>query len=142
MKSEKPNHQRGAVAAEFAIVSILFFALIIAVIEFTKLGIVYSSAVEATRLGARVAAVCSKTDAAKVKAKMKSMLGLLEPANITITYPSASCSAAGCDPVTVAITGLTYRAAIPFVPLDFPVPAFSTSVPSESLDSTDNPLCQ
>jgi Flp pilus assembly protein TadG len=141
MSARQPSRQRGAAAVELAVVSILFFGLVIAVIEFAKLGFVYSSAVEATRLGARVAAVCSKADAAKVKARMKTMLSLLEPANITITYPSNPCSATDCEPVTVAITGLTYKAAIPLVPLDFPVPAFSTSVPAESLDSTDNPLC-
>lgn len=145
MKTLTPAHsrhyQRGAAATEFALVSILFLAMVIAVIEFARVMFIYSTAVEATRLGARVAVVCSVNDVAKVKARMKTMLNLLEPANINVTYPAAGCSAASCDPVTVTIQNLTIAAAIPLVPLSFPVPAFSTSLPAESLDSTDNALC-
>lgn len=135
------HRQRGAAATEFALVAVLFLALVIAVIEFARLMFIYSTAVEATRLGARVAVVCSVADEAKVKARMKGMLGILEPANINISYPAAGCSAASCDPVTVTIQNLTVKAAIPLVPLTFKVPAFSTSLPAESLDSTNNPLC-
>jgi hypothetical protein len=138
----KPSirHQRGAAAVEFALVSILFLALVIAVIEFSMLMYVYSTAIEATRLGARIAAVCDVGDDV-VKTRMKWMLSILEPGNIDISYPAAGCSSAACDPVTVRITNLTYRATIPLVPLTFNVPDFATSVPSESLSSADNPIC-
>lgn len=135
------RQQRGAAATEFALVSVIFLALVIGVIEFARVMFIYSTAIEATRLGARIAVVCSVNDAAKVKARMKNMLNLLQPSNIDITYPAAGCSAANCDPVTVTIQNLTIQAAIPLVPLTFPVPAFSTSLPAESLDSTDNALC-
>lgn len=133
--------QRGAATVEFALVVIVFLALVIAVIEFAVLMYVYASAIEATRLGARIAAVCNVTDTAVVKAHMKRMLNILEPENISITYPAGECSVATCDPVTVRIQNLTYQASIPLVPLTFPIPDFATSVPSESLSSTDNPLC-
>lgn len=138
----KPSirHQRGAAAVEFALVSILFLALVIAVIEFSMLMYVYSTAIEATRLGARIAAVCDVGDDV-VKTRMKWMLSILEPGNIDISYPAAGCSSAACDPVTVRIINLTYRATIPLVPLTFNVPDFATSVPSESLNSADNPIC-
>lgn len=136
-----PNRQRGAAATEFALVAILFLALTIAVIEFARLMFIYATAVEATRLGARIAVVCSVNDAGKVKARMHNMLALLQPGNISITYPATGCSATTCDPVTVRIQNLTVTASIPLVPLVFPVPDFSTSLPSESLDSTDNALC-
>lgn len=134
------HRQQGAAAVEFALVSILFLALVIAVIEFAMVMYVYSTAIEATRLGARVAVVCDVGDAI-VKARMKAMLSILEPANITISYPASGCSAATCDPVTVRIQNLTYHAAIPLVPLNFPIPDFATSLPSESLSSTDNAIC-
>ncbi|MCB1908234.1 MAG: pilus assembly protein [Rhodocyclaceae bacterium] len=133
--------QAGAVATEFALIATLFTALVIAVIEFGRLAYVYTSAVEATRLGARVAVVCSVGDVDTVKGKMTAILPLLRASNISITYPAAGCSAAACDPVTVSIQGLTFRAVIPLVPLDFPIPAYTTSLPAESLDSTDNELC-
>jgi len=142
-RSHAPSRrrQRGAAATEFALVSIFFLALVIGVIEFARLMFIYSTAVEATRRGARMAVVCSTSDADKVKAYMKDMLALLEPGNISITYPSPGCSASDCDPVTVTITNLTVNLAIPLVPLSFPVPDFSTSLPAESLNSTNNALC-
>jgi len=133
--------QLGAAATEFALASIVFLALVIAVIEFARIAFIYTTAVEATRLGARMAVVCSISDQDLVKARMKDMLPLLSPTNISISYPAASCSAASCDPVTVSIQSLTVSAAIPLVPLSFPIPAYSTSLPAESLDSTDNVLC-
>lgn len=132
--------QRGAAAVEFALVAILFLAMIIAIIEFAMVMYVYSSAIEATRLGARIAVVCDVGDAT-VKARMKNMLSILEPANISISYPASGCSAATCDPVTVRIQNLTYHASIPLVPLDFPIPDFATSLPRESLSSASNPIC-
>lgn len=135
-----PSRQRGAAAVEFALVAIVFLALVIAVIEFAMVMYVYATAVEATRLGARIAVVCDVDDTT-VKARMKNMLSILEPDNISISYPAAGCSAATCDPVTVRVQNLTYKAAIPLVPLTFPIPDFATSLPSESLSSADNPLC-
>jgi Flp pilus assembly protein TadG len=134
------RQQRGAAAVEFALVSIYMIALIIAVIEFAMLMYIYSSAIEATRLGARLAVVCDKDDA-QVKARMKDMLSILKPENIQITYPSSSCSSATCDPVTVKIVNLTHKATIPLVPLTFNIPEFSTSLPAESLSSAGNPVC-
>ncbi|KAB2970823.1 MAG: pilus assembly protein [Zoogloea sp.] len=134
--------QRGAVAVEFALVFIVFMAMAVAIMEFSRVMYVYASAVEATRLGARIATVCGTGDVAKVKARMRGMLSSLTPDKISITYPATECSAATCDPVTVRIQGLTVVTSIPMVtPLSFPVPAFSTSIPGESLSSTNNALC-
>ncbi|MCB1907102.1 MAG: pilus assembly protein [Rhodocyclaceae bacterium] len=136
-----PRQQHGAAATEFALVSVLFLSLVIAVMEFGRLAYTYTTAVEATRYGARLAVVCSKEHAANIKAKMKSLLPLLGPENITISYPATSCSAATCDPVTVSIQNVTVKAVIPLVPLSFPIPAYATSLSAESLDSTDNDVC-
>lgn len=134
------KYNRGAAAVEFAIASMLFLALTIGVIEFGMVAYVYSTAVEATRLGARLAAVCDAGDAT-VKQKMTKILPILTPDKINISYPSTGCSALSCDPVTVTIQGLTVRPLIPFVSVSFPVPAFTTSIPTESLASADNPIC-
>lgn len=135
------SKQFGAAATEFALVVTLFFALIIAVIELSRVMYIYSTAIEATRLGARVAAVCSVGDVDKVKARMIWMLPVLTQDTISITYPTTTCSAATCEPVTVKIHDVVINTIIPLVPLTFNLPAFSTSVPSESLDSTNNPIC-
>lgn len=132
--------QRGAAAVELALVSILLIAMIVGIVEFALVMYTYATAIEATRVGARLAVVCD-VDEATVKARMKQMLGTLDAANISITYPAGGCSAATCDPVTVRIQDVTYHAAIPLVPLSFPIPAFATSLPRESLSSADNPAC-
>lgn len=132
--------QRGAAAVELAIASMLFLALAIGVIEIGMVAYVYATAVEATRLGARLAAVCDPGDAT-VKQRMQTLLPLLTADKIAISYPTAGCSSASCEPVTVTIQNLVVTPPIPFVSVSFPVPAFATSIPGESLDSADNPIC-
>lgn len=136
-----PPRASGAATVEFALLALLFVALVMAVIEFAHVMYVYSSAIAATRLGARVAVVCASADAGKVKARMATILPLLQPSNIVISYPAPGCSAATCEPVTVSIQNVTVTASIPMLPLTFNLPPFSTSMPAESLDSTDNGLC-
>nr|WP_305907145.1 TadE family protein [Methylomarinum sp. Ch1-1]MDP4519872.1 pilus assembly protein [Methylomarinum sp. Ch1-1] len=50
--------QRGASMVEFALIALVFFTLIFGIIEFARVMFVYNTLVEATRRGARVAAVC------------------------------------------------------------------------------------
>lgn len=132
--------QRGATAVEFAVAAMLFFGLVIGVIEFARMMYLWNAGAEATRLGARLAAVCDK-DAAKVKARMRQMLPILTDSNITVTYPAEECTALNCDPVTVTISNVTLRMMIPLAPLSVPMPSFTTSIPSESLKSAWNPNC-
>ena len=135
------HRQRGAAAVEYAIVLTAFMVLVIAVMEFSRLMFIYSTAVEATRLGARVAVVCGTADIGKVRARMKSMLSILEPANINITYPATECTALNCDPVSVKLSGVKVKLSIPLVPIQITLPSFSTSLAAESLDSTSNAMC-
>ena len=104
----------------------------------------YTNIIEATRYGARVATVCAHADKAIVQAKMlkyASNIGLAA-SDISITYPGNACSAVDCDPVTVQIGSFNVPLSVPFVNLTFPLPKATTSVPSESLDSTNNAICQ
>lgn len=135
-----PIRQRGAVAVEFAMTVLVFLSLTIGVIEFSRVMFHWSTAVEATRLGARVAVVCDQNDSA-VRTRMKNMLPLLKDSNIVISYPSGACSPSSCEPITVSLTGVTIRTIIPIVPLSIPLPGLSTSLTPESMDSTDNYLC-
>lgn len=50
--------QRGAAMVEFAIIALLFFMILFAIIEFGRVFFTYNTLVEATRRGARIAAVC------------------------------------------------------------------------------------
>ena len=52
------SNQKGAVMVEFAFVGLLFFIVLFAVLEFSRLLFVWNAVADATRLGARAAAVC------------------------------------------------------------------------------------
>lgn len=52
------HYQKGAETVEFAIIALLFFAIIFAIIEFGRALFVWNALTEATRRGARMAVVC------------------------------------------------------------------------------------
>jgi hypothetical protein len=135
-----PARVRGATTAEFAVTFVLFFSLVAGAVEFSRLMLFMGTAVEATRLGARVAVVCDADDGA-VKSRMRTLLPTLTDSNIAVSYPGGECTAADCDPVTVSLSGVSMPLMIPLVPLSVPIPDFSTSLPAESLSSFDNAIC-
>src|SRR6476660_7179297 len=58
MKTFKQRkHERGATIAEFAIVALLFFTIIIGIIEFGRLLYTHNALTDATRQGARYASL-------------------------------------------------------------------------------------
>jgi Flp pilus assembly protein TadG len=133
------SEQRGIAVVEFALIVSLVFILLFGMMEMGRLLFYWNTAGEATRLGARLAVVCDK-NAAAIKARMGSMLNLLAPAKIDVSYSPDGCDIDTCRMVTVSITGLTVSTFIPFIPLSVTMPPFSTSLPRESLDSS-NPDC-
>ena len=131
--------QRGAAAVEFGLVASLLFMLLFGAMEMGRVLFYWNTAGEATRLGARLAVVCNK-EAATVKGRMGEMLNILTPENIEVAYAPSGCDADSCQSVTVSITGLKVSTFIPFVPLNLSMPAFSTTLRRESMDSA-NPDC-
>lgn len=116
------KNQHGAALVEFAIIALLFFMLLFGIIEFARAFFTYNILVEATRRGARVAAVCP-ADTAGIRQVQQTtffdathtqstgMFGL-STANIAVTYfdsnmiPIASDTVSGASnsPVTSPIT--------------------------------------
>jgi hypothetical protein len=139
-RSIGPARARGATSAEFAVTFLLFFSLVAGVVEFSRLMLFMGTAIEATRLGARVAVVCDANDSA-VKSRMRALMPALGDGNISVSYPVGECTATDCDPVTVSLTGVSMPLMIPLVPMSVPIPDFSSSLPAESLSSTDNAIC-
>lgn len=142
--------QKGAAAVEFALIAIVFFMLLLGIIEFGRALFTWNSVAEATRWGARLAVVCDKDDAT-IKDKMKLIAGTLGDGNIDIRYlnpPSAvnTCDKANCKSVEVSVTGASFTPMIPFLGLTLTIPPFTTSLPRESMESTNpagevNPVC-
>ena len=145
MSAPKPamRWERGAAAIEFALVSAFggFLLLLVGIMELSRVLFYLNTAAEATRLGARVAVVCDVNSPA-IKDRMRRMLTILEPADINVSYTPAACTAGTCRSVTVSIsTAKVINTVIPFVSFSINMPAFATTLPRESLSSTDNPLC-
>lgn len=137
------NKQNGAAAIEFALIASIFFTILIGTLEFGRVLFYMNSAAEATRFGARIAVVCD-INAPGIKSNMKKRLAILADNNIDVKYVPGGCSQASCKSISVAITGVTVATFIPFVPDSvnaISLPSFSTTLPRESMDSTDNSLC-
>ena len=88
--------QRGAAAIEFAIVSAVFFMLLLGAIEMGRLMWTWNAATEATRLGARMAVVCDINEP-NIITRMQQRLPYLEPGNVSLTYLPSGCTDANCQ---------------------------------------------
>ena len=145
----RPSRQRGGMAIEFALSLSLLCTLIFGATEMGRLLWTWNAAVEATRLGARLAVVCDvdRSAAAPIKGRMRAMLPLLTNANITIEYMNPvdtvdpSCTNDDCKAARVRLSGVTYRPLIPFVPMSLTLPPFSTSLRKEYMSSASNQVC-
>lgn len=150
MKTRHANsRQRGVAAVEFAIVAALLFTVLFGVIEMGRLLWTWNAAVEATRLGARLAVVCdiNRSMSAPIKSSMRTMLPALANENITIDYMNPataidpSCTNDTCKAVRVTLSGYTHNLIIPLAPLAISMPPFTTSLPKEFMNSTANEVC-
>jgi Flp pilus assembly protein TadG len=135
--------QRGATAVEFALVAAFggLFILLIGVFELGRARYVMSSANEATTLGARVAIVCGKDDS-RILQRMRQVMPTLAESDVQIGYTPTGCSESSntggtpCVSATVTIrSGLKIKTVIPFLPPEIPLPAFTTTLTREAMDS-------
>lgn len=145
-----PQKQQGAAAVEFALVAIVFFMLLFGVMEMARILFTWNSAVEATRYGARVAAVCDidKTKPhTEIVQRMQLIMPNLPADKVDVSYLPDSCNKDGtggnepCKWVKVAIEDLSVQTYIPSIGRLWDMPEFSTTLPRESLDSANNCRC-
>lgn len=132
--------QRGVAAVEFALVALFFLTLLIGVMEFGRWLFTLNAEAEATRWGARLAVVCDMNDP-DIKLNMRRILNSVSNEQIQILYLPAGCDASSCKTVEVSIVNATFTPMIPFMGQAVPLPSFRTSLPRESMDSTNNPIC-
>lgn len=135
------QRQRGAAIVEFAFVALLFFMLLLGVMEFGRWMYTLNAATEATRWGARLAAVCSQNDPI-IKTRMRVMFNVNPATQISIQYAPPGCTVGTCQTVEVSLTNVTFTPLIPFLGVPVPLPGFSTSLPRELMNSAGNPVCQ
>jgi len=147
-----PRSQQGIAAVETAIVAAVVLIVLFAVFEVARLFFVSNALEEATRRGARVAAVCQVNDPAIQRIAVYNTSGGtdspilpgLTTANISVRYISSD-GVVVADPVTdflnidaVSVTVQNYRheLIIPFLYQTILMPRFEAIVPRESLGVT------
>ena len=145
--------QAGTTMVEFAIVAVLFFALLLGIMDFGRMLFTWNAAAEATRWGARIAVVCDKVTPDQVRTRMKRILPQLTDGNIAITYynPAGTvdpfCTIDTCKAVEVSLSGFTFDPISPFMPFGLiTVPDFRTYLLRESMEAVNaagdqNPVC-
>lgn len=142
-RPQRPG-QRGVAAVEFAIIAIVFFTLLLGIMEFGRWMFLLNGANEATRLGARLGVVCSieTGNVYKIRARMSAMTGGGIPAaNMVLLYEPTGCTVDTCNTVTAQIVGAQFSPVNPFFGSPFPIPQFPTSLPREYMNSAGNPVC-
>lgn len=138
------KQQRGVAAVEFALVAIVFFMLLIGIVEMGRVLFTWNATAEATRYGARVAVVCPKYDPA-ILARMQKIMPTLATENVVVTYTPNGCSVANCQQVSVKVQNVPVTTLIPVSAATLMVPPFTTTLPRESMldeiDERENPVC-
>jgi len=148
-----PAPQLGATTVEFAIVAVLFFSLLLGIMDFGRMLFTWNAAAEATRWGARIAVVCDKLTPDQVRVRMRRILPELTNANIVINYynPAGTvdnfCTMDNCKAVEVSLSGFTFDPISPFMPFGLTtLPDFRTYLLRESMEAVNaagdqNPVC-
>ena len=135
MRSPLPtSQQRGAVAVEFALGLLIFMTFLLAIADVSRMLFTWNAATEATRAGARYAAVCDNTsNQNEVLARMQAMLPQI--AEIEVEWQPAGCNSASCEGVSVRIVNLDYQWISPIAGVaalaPIPMPSFATFLPRE-----------
>jgi Flp pilus assembly protein TadG len=146
-----PVRQFGAKTVEFAIVALLFFSLLLGIMDFGRMLFTWNAAAEATRWGARIAVVCDKLTPDQVRTRMRHILPQLTNTDIVITYynPAGTvdnaCTMDTCKAVEVSLSAFTFDPISPFIPA-LTMPDFRTYLLRESMEAVNaagdqNPVC-
>jgi len=123
--------QRGVTTVEFAILGLLLLVVVFAIIEFGRLIFTLNVLQEAARRGARVAAVCAVDSGGVTKAALRiARLPGLSSSNVDVQYIGEG---GVIRFVRVNVSGYQFRIYLPLVDREFELPAFSSTLPAESL---------
>jgi Flp pilus assembly protein TadG len=135
---------------EFAIIGLVAMVVLFGLIEFSRLVFTLNALNEATRRGARMAAVCPINDAAIGQVTVfnapggggaSPVVSGLTPANVVVQYlnqagnPIAGAQAnfLQIEYVRVSVANLQHTLLIPLFSLTFNLPGYPTTLPRESL---------
>ena len=140
--------ERGAVAVEFALVATVFFTVLTGIVAVAHWMYTLEMISDAARVAARLAAVCN-LDAPQIKKAVQNRVPqlALKDGQIRIDYLPDGCIKTDCERIRVSFTDdVTYTALSPFIGNALSMPAFTTQLLRESMESTNtsgasNPVC-
>ncbi len=145
MRPTRRGAQKGSTAVEFALVFLIFLTFLLAVTDFSRMLFTWNAAAEATRAGARYAAVCDDTfNQSAVLARMQNVLPQISSINVRWEDDAGntSCTPSTCVGVTVTIEGLQYRWISPIAGLaalaPMTMPTFKTYLTREIMGQDPN----
>lgn len=138
------RNQQGTTVVEFAIVGVVFFTVMFALIDFSRIFFSLAALDESTRRGARIAAVCPVNDPEiNQVALFSGLVPTLAASDIVVDYLNVDgdslAAPGGADYgdiryVRVSIRpGFQLQTFIPGLVGAIQVPEFVTTIPSESL---------
>ena len=138
--------QKGVTTVEAAIVAMLALIILFGVLEIGRVFFVWNALEEATRRGARVAAVCQLNDPAirqiaSFTASGTPIVNSLSQANIEVSYldmngnllPDPVAAFGLINFVRVRIVNYTHQFLIPLFVTSYTAPPFTAVLPAESL---------
>jgi len=135
--------QQGTTVVEFAIVGLVFFTVLFGIIDLSRIFFSLAALDESTRRGARVAAVCPVDDPLVTQvALFNGLVPTLGPQHIAVQYHDEDGSVVGAPAgagygsirfVRVRIENFQLQTVIPGLAALLTMPAFETTIPSESL---------
>ncbi len=142
--------QGGTTTVEFAIIGLVAMVVLFALLEFSRLVFELNALNEATRRGARMAAVCPVNDPAIAQVAIFNAPGGggaspiitgLSASNVAVEYLNQTGGALGSPAanfaqiryVRVRMTNLQHTLLIPLFNLTLPLPGYPTTLPRESL---------
>jgi hypothetical protein len=149
------RRERGVYTVEFAIIGVLLFVLLFAVIEMGRLYFTVNTLNEAVRRGARLAAVCDISDPRVLRraifnaaedAGSSGLIANLDPADLSLVYLDANgvqvlspSDTSGTDGfrairyVQLRLDNFTFDLLIPVFGRQITLPGFRATLPRESL---------
>lgn len=148
---------RGAALIEFSLSVLLFFIVVMAVVEFGRALFLINLAGRATQMATRLATVCDQNDPQyniireKVRYYIEASGQLKVPTNATwlaITPNSDTCyfmpKTGNVDPcwITTSLTNLQFKLMIPLMDIRITLPEYRVTQVREAMTSANNPACQ
>ena len=152
----RTEQQRGAALVEFSLSILVFFVVVMGIVEFGRALFLINMAGKATQMATRLATICDQSDSQyyiirnKVKFFIQSSGQIRVPSSngwLNITPNSDTCytlpTSGSVDPcwITTSLSNLSFKLMIPLVDIHITLPEYRVTQVREAMTSTNNPAC-